>query len=703
MNTFYLLLYAEILAFCFILVVCITGKVYQSEKADNSSLLLRFNICTIFAVLVNFLWVNVNGNTITSAITVKLTTAIYYFTLNTAFYFWMRFSEGCLYPDAGKVKSYVFISAVPYIVTNILVGASCVLDLIFTVDNLNNVQTGPIWVTEYIYIFAVLLWSAGTAFSFTNKTTDPAAKAKGTRLASFVILPFVCIMLHVFTKGSPLSIIALSLLSMFSYREIKQAEEKAAADEIARREQEYLARIEDAEQRAATSEQRRIAFLRRTIFDFSHPLMNINSLLEQAAEATDQNHLADCLNKIHSYNSYMSRMIADASEMSALEAGTMELNTTLDNLPENLAQLAEQLQIQADEKQVSFITDFSSIHDELVRFDAQRLNQILANLFDNALKNTAPEDEIRFDVQQVEPASPDVASFIFSISDNGRGLTKESAEQLFEVTDDENSDKSGLGLVIVKKLADLMDARLNVESAPKEGTVISLFCSFALPTEEELAEINAPEDDEAVEDDQNDAVMENSDAAEYNDEGSFDDSAEYTADDEEYSSEDDIPDESDANEETETEPIEQADQQPTDVDDYEPTEEELSILRGVTVLVADDNETLLNNARILLDSLGVTAELAVGGADAIEKVRNSRRGQFNMIFMDIRMPHINGYEAAHAIRSFDDPNLASLPIIAMDSNASQSDRQEAQMLGMSDLIGKPLKKRALVRIITKYY
>lgn len=695
MNTQNIFLYSEILAFCFILLVCLTGKVYQSEKPSAGGLLLRFNICAIFSVLVNFLWVNVNGNTITSVSTVKLVTVVYYFTINTAFYFWMRYSESTLYPAATSVKSYVFLSATPYLVTNILVVASCFFDWIFTVDNLNTVQTGPVWVIEYIYIFATLLWSAGTAFSFTKKTADPEMREQGTRLALFIILPFICIMLHVFTKSTPLSVIALSLLSIFSYRELKQAEIQEANAEAARREQEYLAKLQAAEQRADESEQRRIAFLRRVVFDFSSPLKTVNSLLEQVQSDDDPAATANCLKKIQSYNNYLSRIVAETAEMAELEAGTLQLQKNLTNLPEELIDLADFFQTQAEEKSVAFSTDFTTINDELVRHDSERLRQLLSNLFANALQNTTSQDEIQFTVQQVDPAVPDSASYIFSVSDSGRGMTQEEADHLFDVSDNDSESSTGFNLAIVKKLADLMNGRLNVESSPQTGTTISLFCSFELPTEDELTALQEAENESAEESDISEEISDSEDEADAVYETDNDYSTEA---DEEDDSFDETDDPADFDEEADESPdIAQPE------DSYVPTEDEQTILNSVSVLVVENDPVLRDNACEVLASLGITAEPAVDGAEAIEKVRNATKWQYNLILMNIQMPHINGYEATQTIRSFTDKNLASLPIIAMDNEFTPVARQEAQRFGMNDLIAKPLRKRALVRIITKYY
>ncbi len=126
-------------------------------------------------------------------------------------------------------------------------------------------------------------------------------------------------------------------------------------------------------------------------------------------------------------------------------------------------------------------------------------------------------------------------------------------------------------------------------------------------------------------------------------------------------------------------------------------EEMEEFLKGRHFLLVDDNATNRLLARGVLKAKGMTADEAENGAEAVEMVRNSAFGEYDLILMDVQMPVMGGYEAADAIRALEDPELASLPILAMTANAFEEDREECLKHGMNDHIAKPYKADQLVR------
>ena len=121
--------------------------------------------------------------------------------------------------------------------------------------------------------------------------------------------------------------------------------------------------------------------------------------------------------------------------------------------------------------------------------------------------------------------------------------------------------------------------------------------------------------------------------------------------------------------------------------------------RSGRILLVEDNELNQEIAVAILEDAGFTVEVADNGQIAVETVRNSRPGWFQLILMDIQMPVMNGYQAAEAIRALDDPALARLPIIAMTANAFEEDKQEALRHGMDGHIAKPIDAGLLLRTL----
>ena len=107
-------------------------------------------------------------------------------------------------------------------------------------------------------------------------------------------------------------------------------------------------------------------------------------------------------------------------------------------------------------------------------------------------------------------------------------------------------------------------------------------------------------------------------------------------------------------------------------------------------MLAEDNRLNQEIATEILREVGIEVDVAEDGEKAVEKVKNASLGQYDLILMDIQMPHMNGYEATKKIRALDDAEKANLPIIAMTANAFEEDKREAANAGMNGHIAKPI-------------
>ena len=122
-------------------------------------------------------------------------------------------------------------------------------------------------------------------------------------------------------------------------------------------------------------------------------------------------------------------------------------------------------------------------------------------------------------------------------------------------------------------------------------------------------------------------------------------------------------------------------------------------IRGLHVLLSEDNELNMEIAEFLLQNEGADVTRAWNGQEAVEIFKKSRSGEFDVILMDIMMPVKNGYEAAKMIRSMDREDAKTIPIIAMTANAFTEDRIKAKEAGMDEHISKPIDMKLLVKII----
>ena len=124
-------------------------------------------------------------------------------------------------------------------------------------------------------------------------------------------------------------------------------------------------------------------------------------------------------------------------------------------------------------------------------------------------------------------------------------------------------------------------------------------------------------------------------------------------------------------------------------------------IKGLHVLLAEDNELNMEIAEFMLQNEGTVVTKAWNGQEAVDIFRKSRSGEFDVILMDIMMPVMNGYEAAKMIRSLDREDAKVIPIIAMTANAFTEDKMRAKEAGMDEHIAKPVDGKLLVKVINE--
>ena len=133
----------------------------------------------------------------------------------------------------------------------------------------------------------------------------------------------------------------------------------------------------------------------------------------------------------------------------------------------------------------------------------------------------------------------------------------------------------------------------------------------------------------------------------------------------------------------------------------EPKDVSEKSIKGLHVLLAEDNELNMEIAEFVLQNEGAEVTKAWNGQETVELFRKSESGEFDVILMDIMMPVLNGYEAARRIRSLDREDAKKIPIIAMTANAFTEDRIRAKEAGMDEHVAKPVDAELLIKVIHK--
>lgn len=123
---------------------------------------------------------------------------------------------------------------------------------------------------------------------------------------------------------------------------------------------------------------------------------------------------------------------------------------------------------------------------------------------------------------------------------------------------------------------------------------------------------------------------------------------------------------------------------------------------GTRILLVEDNALNMEIACELLSETGLVVETAENGQEAVRQVRQHPDGYYRLIFMDIQMPVMNGYDSTRHIRALERPDIKSMPIVAMSANAFAEDIKLCKESGMNEHIAKPIDFGKVLEILEKY-
>lgn len=526
--------------------------------------------------------------------------------------------------------------------------------------------------------------------------------------------------------------------------------------------QQQLTRLEKAQREAERANQAKSEFLSNMSHDIRTPMNAIVGMTAIAASHIDQPaQVRDCLHKITLSSQHLLGLINDVLDMSKIESGKLTLNMDLLSLREVTENIVNIIQPQVKTKQQSFDIFIQNIQTEQVYCDGVRLNQVLLNLLSNALKFTPEGGSISMTLSQEDsPRGGDYVRTHFYVRDNGIGMSPEFQSRIFEsfMREDNNRvqkiEGTGLGMTITKYIVDEMQGTIEVESEPNKGSEFHVVLDLEKAPCQEADmilphwEMLVVDDDEQLCRSAVDALQEIGIQAEPALDGPtaiqmaaarHQAGRDYhivlldwkmpgmdgieTARQLRKTIGEEVPillisayDWSEVEKEARQAGISGFIAKPlfkstlyyglsrfavSGGGTAETPAEILPDYTGRRILLAEDNDLNWEIANELLSVHGFTLDWAENGKICVDKFRASQPGFYDAVLMDLRMPVMNGYEAAEAIRSSGRAD-AEIPIIAMTADAFSEDIQKCLACGMNAHVSKPIDIRELLRLLQKY-
>ena len=518
--------------------------------------------------------------------------------------------------------------------------------------------------------------------------------------------------------------------------------------------------LSEAVAAAEAASRAKSTFLSNMSHDIRTPMNAIIGFTTLAVSNIDnQERVKDYLTKTLSSSRHLLALINDILDMSRIESGKLQLEETEVNLPEMLHDIKTIVGGQVHAKQLELYMDALDVTDEDVYCDRTRMGQILLNLLSNAIKFTPAGGTVSVRVRQFAGTVRDCAQYEFRVRDNGIGMSSEFAQKIFEPFERERTSTvsriqgTGLGMAITRNIVEMMGGTITVQTEKNRGTEFIICLPLRVQTgtrrEEKIAEL-AGLKALVVDDDFNtcdsvaklltrvgmraewtlsgrEAVLRARQSIELGDpcrayiiDWRLPDMNGIEVTRQIRSLNDDTPiiiltayDWSDIEAEAKAAGVTAFCSKPMFLSDlrdtlltaigHMQTAEEQDILpgknadfRGRHILLVEDNELNREIAMTILHEYGFLVDIAENGAVAVEKVRTSDPGRYDLVLMDVQMPVMDGCTATQRIRALKDPVRAAVPIVAMTANVFEEERKRAFDCGMNGFLSKPIVIEELI-------
>ena len=521
--------------------------------------------------------------------------------------------------------------------------------------------------------------------------------------------------------------------------------------------------LSEAVRAAETANRAKSTFLSNMSHDIRTPMNAIIGFTTLAvSNIDDKKRVRDYLGKILSSSNHLLSLINDILDMSRIESGKIHLEETEVSLSDVLHDLKTIISGQIHAKQLELYMDAMDVTNEDVYCDKTRLNQVLLNLLSNAVKFTPAGGTVSVRIRQCPGTQKGSELYEIRVKDNGIGMSQEFVKKIFSPFERERTSTvsrtqgTGLGMAITKNIVNMMGGTIEVHTEQGKGTEFIVRLPFRIQSEhqriEKIAELEGLKA-LVVDDDFNtcdsvtkmlvrvgmrsewtlsgkEAVLRARQSMELGDafhayiiDWRLPDMNGIEVTRQIRSLGDDTPiiiltayDWSDIEVEARAAGVTAFCAKPMFMSDIrdtlmsaigqKQTETEDTILpsadsdfRGRCILLVEDNELNSEIAVEILNEYGFLVDTAENGAEAVQKVRNSTSGSYDLVLMDVQMPIMNGYEATKQIRALDDPALAGITIFAMTANAFDEDRKKALECGMDGFLSKPIVIEELISIL----
>ena len=519
-------------------------------------------------------------------------------------------------------------------------------------------------------------------------------------------------------------------------------------------------RLQVTAREAESANKAKTDFLSTMSHDIRTPMNAIIGLTAIAEKNLgDVESTGESLRKISLAGNHLLTLINDILDISKVESGKLKLSPLTFSIVETVENLVNISQPMIKEKNLEFSFHINQMEKEYLYADQLRLNQIYINILSNAIKYTEPGGRISVDMREEESPTSGCVRLTYTVADTGIGMSPEFIENMYQpfsrqVDSRVNSIQgTGLGLAITKQMVDLMGGTIVCKSEQGKGTTFTVVLDIPV-SERQREDMKLDPIDVLIVDDDEVMLKTAVDTLE-----SLGATTEQTASGlealgmighrhqegrdydviiidwkmpeidgvgtikrirSELDSKTPILlisayDWSDIEEKAKEAGANGFVSKPLfrstlydkinkligkESSSIEP-EDDYSDLKGMNILVAEDNDVNWEIVSAMLEMFGITSERAENGRVCVEKMQSAEIGRYDLVFMDIQMPEMNGLDATREIRKFTQTWASTIPIVAMTADAFSENVTECLNAGMNGHIAKPIDIKLVIKEIRR--
>ncbi len=519
-------------------------------------------------------------------------------------------------------------------------------------------------------------------------------------------------------------------------------------------------RLQITAREAESANKAKTDFLSTMSHDIRTPMNAIIGLTTIAEKNLgDVESTRESLRKISLASNHLLTLINDILDISKVESGKLKLNPLTFSIVETVENLVTISQPMIKEKNIEFSFHINQMEKEYLYTDQLRLNQIYINILSNAVKYTMPGGSVSVDMREDKSGIPGRIRLTYVVADTGIGMSPEFMETMYQpfsrqIDSRVNSIQgTGLGLAITKQMVELLGGTIECRSEQDRGTTFTVVLDIP-EAERQREDMRLESIDVLVVDD--DETMLQTAAGTLESLGASAQQAKSGLEalgmiESRHSSgqdfdvvivdwkmpeidgietirrirseiDADIPillisayDWSDIEDKAKAAGVNGFVSKPlfrstlydkiSDLIGREPgstePEDDYSDLQGMHILVAEDNDINWEIISAMLAMFGITTDRAEDGQACVDIMSTAAEGSYDLIFMDVQMPRMNGLDATRTIRSSENPWVSSIPIVAMTADAFSENVTECLNAGMNGHIAKPIDIKLVIREIRR--